>query len=151
DRCSLLVVDDEAYLLPTFTGLLGASYEVLTASSADEAEAILRARDIDILLTDQRMPHRTGIELLRWAADNCPKTVRVLMTGYSDLDEEISAFNQGRVFLYFNKPFRTPDLLQAMRNAADKRRLERGREELLAQLQALNRELEQRVADRTQE
>lgn len=151
DRCSLLVVDDEAYLLPTFTGLLGSTYEVLTASSADQAEAILRARDIDILLTDQRMPQRTGVELLRWASEHCPKTVRVLMTGYSELDEAVSAINQGQVYLYLTKPFRTPDLLQALRSAADKRRLEQGRDELLAQLQALNRELEQRVADRTKE
>ncbi len=150
-RCSLLVVDDEAYLLPPFAGLLEPEFEVVTASNADEAEAILRARPIDILLTDQRMPRRSGVQLLQWARENRPDTVRLLMTGYSELDDAVSAINQGQVYHYLLKPWRTPDLLQVLRNAADKRALERRRDELMEELKALNRELERRVGERTSE
>jgi diguanylate cyclase (GGDEF)-like protein len=148
-RCSLLIVDDEGYLLPPLTGLLQAEFEVLTAGSADEAEAILRGRPVDILLTDQRMPGRTGVELLEWARQNRPDTVRILMTGYTELDDAISAINQGQVYHYLTKPWRAPDLLQALRNAAEKRALEKKRDELVNELVALNRELETRVAERT--
>ncbi|MFO0841232.1 MAG: diguanylate cyclase [Gemmataceae bacterium] len=151
DRCTLLVVDDEPYLLPTLKALLSADFEVITASSADEAEAVMAARGVDIVLTDQRMPRRTGVQLLEWAREHSPKTVRLLMTGYSELDDAVEAINRGHVYHYLLKPWRTEDLFQVLRNAADKFLLERKREELLKQLQELNRELERRVAARTKE
>src|SRR4051794_13298829 len=97
DRCTLLVVDDESYLLPTFPALLAPAYEVFTASDADEAEAILRARPIDILLTDKKMPRRSGLDLLQWAREHSPHTVRLLMTGYSELEDAVAAINKGHV------------------------------------------------------
>ncbi|MBY0230631.1 MAG: diguanylate cyclase [Gemmataceae bacterium] len=151
DRCSLLVVDDESYLLPTFPALLAPAYEVFTASGADEAEAILRARPIDILLTDKKMPGRSGLDLLGWAREHSPSTVRLLMTGYAELDDAVAAINKGQVYHYLLKPWRTPELLQVLRNAAEKRLLEKRRDDLLAQLQALNRDLERRVSERTRE
>src|SRR5262249_54708449 len=69
DRCMVLVVDDEPYLLPTLRALLEPDFDVLTAESADEAEKILAARPIDILLTDQRMPRKSGVQLLEWAKE----------------------------------------------------------------------------------
>ena len=149
DRCTLLIVDDEAYILPTLRALLRDDFDVLTAGSADEAEAILRARTIHVLLTDQRMPHRTGIQLLEWAREHSPETVRLLMTGYSELDEAVDAINRGHIYYYLMKPWRTQDLLQILRNAADKFCLERRREQLLSALQDLNRDLERRVGERT--
>ncbi len=149
DRCTLLIVDDEAYILPTLRALLRDDFDVLTAGSADEAEAILRARTIHVLLTDQRMPHRTGIQLLEWAREYSPETVRLLMTGYSELDEAVDAINRGHIYYYLMKPWRTQDLLQILRNAADKFCLERRREQLLSALQDLNRDLERRVSERT--
>ena len=149
DRCTLLIVDDEAYILPTLRALLRDDFDVLTAGSADEAEAILRARTIHVLLTDQRMPHRTGIQLLEWAREHSPDTVRLLMTGYSELDEAVDAINRGHIYYYLMKPWRTQDLLQILRNAADKFCLERRREQLLSALQDLNRDLERRVGERT--
>ncbi len=145
----MLIVDDEAYILPTLRALLRDDFDVLTAGSADEAEAILRARTIHVLLTDQRMPHRTGIQLLEWAREYSPETVRLLMTGYSELDEAVDAINRGHIYYYLMKPWRTQDLLQILRNAADKFCLERRREQLLSALQDLNRDLERRVSERT--
>ena len=151
DRCSLLVVDDEPYLLPTLKALLAGDFEVRTAGGPDEAQALMEERPADILLTDQRMPRRTGVQLLEWAREHCPRTIRLLMTGYSELDDAVEAINRGHVYHYLLKPWRTEDLLQVLRNAADKFLLERKREQLLQQLQDLNRELERRVAERTRE
>jgi diguanylate cyclase (GGDEF)-like protein len=150
-RCTVLVVDDEPYLLPTLQALLSRDHEVLTAHSADEAQAVLESRPIDILLTDQKMPRRSGVQLLEWAREHSPRTIRLLMTGYSELDDAVEAINRGHVYYYLLKPWRTEDLVQIMRNAADKFLLERRREQLLDQLQQLNTQLEQRVADRTRE
>src|SRR5262245_3273343 len=151
DRCTLLVVDDEAYLLPTLRALLARDFEVLTANSVEEAQKLLHSCAIDILLTDQRMPRKTGVQLLEWAREHSPRTVRLLMTGYSELEDAIEAINRGHVYYYLLKPWRTEDLLQVLRNAADKFLLEGKRERYLDELRRLNRELERRVAERTQE
>jgi diguanylate cyclase (GGDEF)-like protein len=151
DRCTVLVVDDEPYLLPTLRALLEPDFDVLTAESADEAEKVLAARPIDILLTDQRMPRKSGVQLLEWAREHAPRTVRLLMTGYSELDDAVEAINRGHVYYYLLKPWRTEDLLQVLRNAADKFLLEGKRERYLDELWRLNRELERRVAERTRE
>lgn len=148
-RCSLLIVDDEPALLRPLKQLLSARYDVFTAAGADEAQAILASRDIHLVLTDQRMPRRSGVHLLEWAHAHSPRTIRLLMTGYTELEDAVEAINRGHVYYYLVKPWRTEDLLQVLRNAEDKWRLERSREQLLEQLQQLNRELEQRVAERT--
>src|SRR4051794_6448169 len=151
DRCTLLVVDDEPYILPTLKALLMNEFDVFTASGADQAQQILQTQRIDVLLTDQRMPRRTGVELLGWAKEHSPRTIRLLMTGYSELEDAVEAINKGNVYYYLLKPWRTEDLLQVLRNAADKFSLERNRDDLLDKLQTLNRELESRVASRTRE
>ncbi|MFO0876923.1 MAG: diguanylate cyclase [Gemmataceae bacterium] len=151
ERCTLLVVDDEPYILPTLQALLAPYYEVLTASSAEIAEATLKSRSIAILLSDQQMPRRTGVQLLEWARAHSPQTIRLLMTGYSELEDAVDAINRGHVYHYLLKPWRTEELLNILRNAADKYFLERKREQLLHELQELNRDLERRVAARTAE
>jgi diguanylate cyclase (GGDEF)-like protein len=150
-RCTALLVDDEAYLLPTLQALLAAEFDVRTATSAEEAQAVLASGAVDILLTDQRMPRRSGTELLEWARRHTPRTIRLLMTGYSELDDAVEAINRGHVYHYLLKPWRPQDVLQVFRNAADKFALERERERHLEELQELNRELERRVAERTRE
>jgi diguanylate cyclase (GGDEF)-like protein len=112
---------------------------------------VLESRPVDVVLTDQKMPRRTGTELLDWARQHRPETVRLLMTGYSELEDAIDAINRGHVYHYLTKPWRAEGLLQVVRNAREKRELERKRDELLAELLRLNRELEHRVGERTQE
>jgi diguanylate cyclase (GGDEF)-like protein len=143
-KCTLLVVDDEPYIIPTLSALLANDFNVLTADSADAAQELFGQHAIDLILTDQKMPRRTGVQLLEWVRDNHPKTVRLLMTGYAELEDAIEAINRGHVYHYLAKPWRTEDLLQVLRNAAEKFCLERANEELV-------RELEQRVAERTRE
>jgi diguanylate cyclase (GGDEF)-like protein len=151
DRNTVLVVDDEPYILPTLEALLERDYHVLTASSAEQAQQVLQARPIDILLTDQKMPRHTGVQLLEWTRKHSPNTIRLLMTGYSELEDAVEAINRGHVYYYLLKPWRTEDLFQVLRNAADKFHLERKRERYLQELWELNRELERRVTERTRE
>jgi diguanylate cyclase (GGDEF)-like protein len=147
----LLVVDDEPYILATLNAILNADYEVVSAESAEAAQEIFRRRPIDILLTDQKMPHLSGVQLLEWVRLNYPRTVRLLMTGYSELEEAVAAINRGQVFHYLFKPWRTEELLQTLHSAAHTFRLQRDNAQLLEELLRLNQELEQRVKQRTRE
>ena len=73
-KCTLLVVDDEPYILPTLKALLSPDFEVLTADSADTAEALFGRHRIELILTDQKMPRRTGVQLLEWVRQHHPQT-----------------------------------------------------------------------------
>jgi diguanylate cyclase len=150
--CSVLVVDDEPYILATLSNLLkSADYEVLTAGSGEAAQRIFENRSIDILLSDQKMPRITGIELLEWVRIHHPKTMRLLMTGFAELENAVEAINRGQVFRYVFKPWKTEQLEETLEAAARNCRLERRHDELLGELQKMNEELEQRVALRTRE
>lgn len=150
-KCSLLVVDDEAYLLPPLSALLANDFEVLTADSAESAQRILSARPIDIILSDQKMPRLTGVQLLEWVRHHSPRTVRLLMTGYAEHEDAVEAINRGQVYYYLLKPWRIEELLLILRNAAEKFQFERRQEDLLEELRQHKLMLEQRVAERTRE
>jgi diguanylate cyclase (GGDEF)-like protein len=150
-KCSLLVVDDEPYILATLASLLSAEFEVVTADSAAAAQKLFGQRDIDLILTDQRMPSVSGVQLLEWVRRNHPKTVRLLMTGFAELEEAVEAINRAEVFRYLFKPWRAEELLEVLHSAARAFLLERSHEQLMQELRTLNLELEQRVHQRTRE
>jgi diguanylate cyclase (GGDEF)-like protein len=145
------VVDDESYLLPPLAALLANDFEVLTADSAEAAQRIMSARPIDIILTDQKMPRMTGVQLLEWVRQFSPRTVRLLMTGYAEHEDAVEAINRGQVYYYLLKPWRIEELLQILRNAAEKFQLERRQEDLLEELRQHKMMLERHVAERTHE
>jgi diguanylate cyclase (GGDEF)-like protein len=148
-KCSLLVVDDEPYILATLAALLTTEFDVLTADSAEAAMQLLQAREVDIILCDQRMPRMSGVQFLEWARQHAPKTVRLLMTGFAELEEAVEAINRSQVFRYIFKPWRSEELLETLGSAARTFLLERSHEQLLEELRQLNLELEKRVQDRT--
>ncbi len=150
-KCSLLVVDDEPYILTTLSAFLSQEFEVLTADSAEAAQKIFARRSIDLMLTDQKMPGMSGVQLLEWVREHSPNTVRLLMTGFAELEDAVEAINRGRVYRYLFKPWRVEELLQTLRDACRSFTLERYNEELLGELQRLNLDLEKRVQDRTHE
>jgi diguanylate cyclase (GGDEF)-like protein len=150
-KCSILIVDDEPSILATLSHLLGSEYEVLTAESADVAQALFERGPTDLILCDQRMPRRTGVQLLEWVRLQSPQTVRLLMTGFAELEEAVEAINRGQVFRYIVKPWRAEELLETLRTAAHTVLLERSNAQLLEELQRLNQELERRVQQRTAE
>src|SRR5262245_4518940 len=97
------------------------------------------------------MPDMSGVELLEWVRQHSPKTVRLLMTGFAELEEAVAAINRGQVFRYIFKPWRSEELLDVLNHAVHTRQLERSHEQLLQELRRLNQELERRVAQRTRE
>jgi len=145
------VVDDEPYILSTLSALLSQDFDVLVAESAEAAQRHFADRDIDLVLTDQKMPRTTGVQLLEWVRQHSPRTIRLLMTGFAELEGAIEAINRGQVFRYLFKPWKADELQDALRHAARTFQLERSHEQLLEQLQQLNQDLENRVAQRTQE
>jgi diguanylate cyclase (GGDEF)-like protein len=145
------VVDDEPSILTTLAHLLSDEFEVVTADSAEAAQAVFGQRDIDLVLSDQRMPRMTGVQLLEWVRQRSPRTVRLLMTGFAELEEAVEAINRGQVFRYIFKPWRGEELLETLRSAAHTFQLERTNAQLFEDLRRLNLELEQRVRQRTAE
>jgi diguanylate cyclase (GGDEF)-like protein len=150
------VVDDEPAILDTLKIFLSPDFDVLTAESAADAQQHFAEREIDLILTDQKMPRGSGVQLLEWVKENSPKTIRLMMTGFAELEETISAINQSQVFRFLLKPWQPDNLLEVLRTAAKTFMLERSNEQLLDELQQLNGklrdvniELENRVAERT--
>jgi diguanylate cyclase (GGDEF)-like protein len=149
-RCSLLVVDDVPEVLDVLARLLAADFDVVTARSAAEARQAFARRPTDLVLADHKMPGETGVQLLEWVARHHPRTVRLLMSGFADLETAIDAVNRGRIYQFLPKPWASnEELTLTLRNAAEKFALERSRDELHEELRELNRRLEERVAERT--
>jgi diguanylate cyclase (GGDEF)-like protein len=150
-RTSLLIVDDEPYVLSALSAALQQNFQVVTAASAEEALQILSRGEVDLILSDQRLPGMTGVQLLEWVRIQHPRTVRMLMTGYAQVDDAVEAINRGQVYRFLFKPWRVEELLQALMDAAKAYRMERDHARLWAELKQLNQELEQRVEERTRE
>src|SRR6202171_1345686 len=115
----LLIVDDELANLRLLERLFSKDYYCLTASSAADAIDLLNQHDIAILITDQRMPNMTGIELLKQTAQLRPHMVRILLTGYTDAEALVEAINCGLVHLYLTKPWNNSDLKVKVRRAVE--------------------------------
>ncbi|MBC8044368.1 MAG: response regulator [Rhizobacter sp.] len=113
---TLLFVDDEPLILQSLS-LLFEDYTVLTASNGDDALRIVQKNSIDVIISDQRMPGMTGVELLKTVKEISPRTMRILMTGYSDLEAVIDSVNAGEVFRYINKPWRADKLRETVQFA----------------------------------
>src|ERR1043166_299244 len=106
----LLIVDDETANLRLLERLFQNEYQCLTASSGAEAIRLLEQHDVAILMTDQRMPEITGLELLKRTAQLRPQMVRILLTGYTDGEALVEGINSGLVYMYISKPWNTEDL-----------------------------------------
>jgi len=106
----LLLVDDEAANTRLLERLFREDYFCLTASSGEEAMDLLDQHEVAVIITDQRMPQMTGIELLKRTAERRPHMVRILLTGYTDLEALVEAVNCGLVYMYVSKPWNNEDL-----------------------------------------
>jgi len=115
----MLIVDDEAVNLRLLERLFSRDYDCLTASSGPEAIRMLEQHDVAILLSDQRMPEMTGIELLRLTSRSRPHMVRILLTGYTDVEVLEEAINSGLVYMYVTKPWNNEALKLKVSRACD--------------------------------
>lgn len=115
---TLLVVDDEADVCDSVHDLLRREFNVLKAKSAEEGLKLMQGNEVHIIMTDQRMPKVTGVEFLKSIRAGHPQAVRMLFTGYADLDSVIAAINQGHIFRFLKKPWQPSELEDAVREAA---------------------------------
>lgn len=115
----LLIVDDEMPNLRLLERLFSHDFHCLTASSGADAIRLLEQHDVAILISDQRMPQMTGIELLKKTARLRPHMVRILLTGYTDVEVLVEAINSGLVYMYVTKPWNNNDLRFKVSRARD--------------------------------
>lgn len=109
-KISVLYVDDEENNLVSFKANFRLKYKVFIAISGDEALKILEKTAVDIIITDQRMPQMTGVEFLEKVLVKYPDPMRILLTGYADMNAVIDAVNKGKIFHYLNKPWNEEEL-----------------------------------------
>ena len=155
----LLLVDDEANIISALRRTLRVDgYTILTAKSGEEGLALLEKQEVGVIISDQRMPHMTGSEFLHWVKKLYPKTIRVMLSGYTELESVTSAINEGAIFKYLTKPWDDVLLRHNIREAfqhyemeQESLRLSRERQSANDILSMLNQNLERKVADKTRE
>jgi DNA-binding NtrC family response regulator len=130
----LLVVDDEKDNLDAFRFNFKKTFEILTAQSGAEALAILKDTDVSVIVTDQRMPKMTGLELLREAMSIRPDAVGIILTAFTDVDVLIDSINQGQIYRYITKPWEAKELRGAVTQAMERFYLQRENRRLAEQL-----------------
>lgn len=159
NEIKILLVDDEVNITKALRRLLMDTdqYDIHIANSGSEAlELLAEEPDIGVIVSDQRMPEMTGVEFLKKARELVPDAVRILLTGYADIEASIAAINEGAVFRYLTKPWEDEPLLQAIAEAARNYMLVYENKRLNAlvlkqkdELHAWNTRLKQRVLDQT--
>mgnify|MGYP005748237567 FL=1 len=142
EKIKVLYVDDEENNLQAFKATFRRDYKIFLAISAMEGERILKEEEIDIIITDQRMPEKTGVEFLESIIPNYPKPIRLLLTGYTDIQAVIDAINKGQVYHYLTKPWEEEYLKTVIKNAYEVYALRKENERLTAALLKANEQLE---------
>jgi len=148
---TLLVVDDEEGITSSIAEIFRGRYQVLTALSAEEALAKLETEEVAVVISDQRMPRMSGAELLARIAVSQPEATRIMLTGYADLESVVQAVNDGQIYFYMTKPWKSGELEAVVEHAFEHRSLLQKNRQLIEQLRKANAELENKVEQRTQE
>jgi CheY-like chemotaxis protein len=134
-----MVVDDEEAILETMTFTFMDLYEVITSSDAHRALELLDTHaPVSVVITDQRMPDMTGVELLKEVYQRHPDTVRIILTGFADSENTIRAINDGHVYAYINKPWEPEELKQVVKRAVEHFELACENRRLVSDLQGAN-------------
>src|SRR4051794_21090517 len=142
-RHTILVVDDEPDVVQSVKDLLRLDYNVLGTTKAEEAVKLMQENEINVVMTDQRMPDMTGVELLTRIKGPYPEATRLLFTGYADIRAVIEAINQGNVYRYITKPWDPDELQSLIKEACEHYDLLVERKRLLGELKQKNTQLEE--------
>lgn len=118
-KYKILIVDDEPANLRALERLFAERYSVITATSGEQGLLLLDTHNVALIISDQRMPGMTGIEFLKKAAELRASTVRMLLTGYTDVDALVESINSGVVYRYITKPWSNSDMLQSVQRAVE--------------------------------
>jgi len=150
ENYNILYVDDEENNLNSFRAALRRDYNVFTALSGEEGMEILSKNDIHVVVTDQRMPHMTGVQFLQHIPID-QDNIRIILTGFTDMESIIEAINTGKVYRYIKKPWDKDELKITIDNAVETVMLRRNNKKLIYELQVNNEQLEVKVQQRTRE
>jgi len=131
----ILYVDDEQHNLTSFMATFRKDYPIYTATNGFDALEIMRNNDVKLVITDQRMPEMTGIQFLEKLAPEFPDSIRMILTGFSDIEVIIEAINSGWVFRYITKPWDENELRMTIENARQLFDLKLRNQTLMTELQ----------------
>ena len=136
----VLYVDDEVQSLKYFAKYFGDKFEIATAETADEAwDKITSSKgDFSLVISDQRMPGKQGVDFLAEVRRECPKIVRILTTAYADLQSAVDAVNKGYIYRYVVKPWNLPELEMVLKQSFDHYRLLQERDRLIYEKLSVN-------------
>lgn len=151
ERGQLLIIDDEEEILRALQRQFRREYDVYTATSAEAGYQLMTEQPIQVIISDQRMPGMNGSEFFGRVKSEFPDAIRLLLTGYADIQAVIAAVNDGNIFRYITKPWDPVELAATVREAFNRYNLIVQNRRLLQQLQETNTTLERRVAERTAE
>ena len=135
------MVDDEPANLQKLKRTLHGDFAVHEASGGEEALQILHDRPVAVIITDQRMPGMNGVELLRKAIEVCPDSVRIILTGYTEVEDLMDAINQGHVHRYITKPWEPFALREAVKRELEGWELRRENQRLAGEHKNANEQL----------
>ncbi|MEZ4774114.1 MAG: adenylate/guanylate cyclase domain-containing protein [Bacteroidia bacterium] len=133
---SILYVDDEPQNLISFRATFRREYTIFTASSGEEGLEMLRKNKVHLIITDERMPGMTGVQFLEKTIPEYPECVRIVLTGFTDMEAIISVINNGRIFRYITKPWDENELRMTIENARQLHELQENNKRLVHELKA---------------
>jgi len=142
ERIKILYVDDESRNLTAFKASFRRNYALCTAPSAAEGAQLPKENPVHIIIADQRMPQMTGVEFLESILDEYPDPIRILLTGYADMNAVIDAINKGKIFHYLTKPWNEEELDMTIARAFDVYKQKMDEKEHSQQLSLSNEQLE---------
>lgn len=148
---NLLIIDDEVEITKSLTRQFRKKYNVFSTTDAEEGFAIMEKEKIQVVLSDQRMPGMTGVDFFLKIKDKYPDALKLILTGYADIEAVIGAINEGQVFRYVTKPWHPEELDTIIREAFEKYELITNNRKLMHSLQYANQNLEEKVKLRTRE
>jgi signal transduction histidine kinase/HPt (histidine-containing phosphotransfer) domain-containing protein/BarA-like signal transduction histidine kinase len=147
----LLIVDDEIEVVKTLKRLFRKYYDVYTATTPQEGIHLVTNNNIQVIISDQRMPGITGTEFFKKIKDDKPDIVRMILTGYADIEAVIDAINLGNVFRYIAKPWDPAQMIATVHDAFEYHRLISSNRQLMKELKEANEQLEEKVDKRTEQ
>lgn len=141
-KINVLYIDDEPNNITSFRAAFRRTFNIYSAESAEEGRKILEIEPIEVILSDQRMPKMTGIEFFQSILTTHPDPIRILITGYTDINAVIDAINIGQVYKYLTKPWIEHEVKSSILNAFEVFELRRQNRELTEKLMEANKKLE---------
>jgi response regulator RpfG family c-di-GMP phosphodiesterase len=142
EKIKVLFVDDEVHNLEAFKASFRRDFQVYVSLNANDAMKLLETEPIQIVLSDQRMPGITGVEFFEHIQQNKPEIMRMLITGYADINIVVDAVNKGKIFKYIQKPWNNEQLKESILQAYKVYTEQEQRKKDIDDLKVLNEQLE---------